>query len=197
MRTRFSCRVLHPGGLVCAALLTLVVAAAHAQRPADPAASTMAAEKTAALRIFLDCDAKSVPGCDSDFLRTEIAWIRYTRDRKDAQVHVLATSLATGSGGTEVLLRYVGLAEFAGLDDDVRIRNPLGATDDDDDARRAACARANARTRACATRRALGVQQRGEPSYEQQRPLMQTDVIPSARRDAVSSRASRLPRRSR
>lgn len=45
-------------------------------------------------RIFMDCTF-----CDMDYVRTEIPFVNYVRDRKEAQVHVLVTRRRTGSGG--------------------------------------------------------------------------------------------------
>ena len=49
-----------------------------------------AADGPAGLRVFLDCGRD----CDRDYLRREITFIDYVRDRRDAQVHVLVTSQA-------------------------------------------------------------------------------------------------------
>ena len=101
--------------------------------------SPMSAQETAAsrptagrsgepLRLFLDCASS---GCDFDFLRTELTWISYVRDRTDAQVHVIATSLGTGSGGQAVTFKLLGLREFAGVDDEVQYTTPQGASNDE------------------------------------------------------------------
>ena len=57
-----------------------------------------------ALRIFLDCGP-----CDDDFLRREITFVNYVRDRRDAQVHVLVTRETTGGGGRAWTLEFYGL----------------------------------------------------------------------------------------
>jgi hypothetical protein len=57
-------------------------------------------------RVFLDCQAN---GCDGDYLRTELTWLNFVRDRTLALVHILATSQSTGSGGTEVTVAFIGL----------------------------------------------------------------------------------------
>src|SRR5512139_1491221 len=61
-----------------------------------------------ALRVFLDCQTY----CDFDFFRTEIAFVNFVRDRKDADVHILITSQRTGSGGSEYTLKFIGLGGF-------------------------------------------------------------------------------------
>jgi len=70
------------------------------------AAGTQAPET---LKVFLDCGES----CDFDFLRQEISYIDYVRDRKDADVHVLVATRNTGTGGREYELQYLGQGRFA------------------------------------------------------------------------------------
>jgi hypothetical protein len=107
--------------LLFAALLMPAVARAQDS-------SRVNADSAEALALFLDCRA---PGCDFNFLRTELTWVNYVRDRTAAQVHVIATSLSTGSGGLEVTLKFIGRRQFTGVDDEVRYNTPAGATGDD------------------------------------------------------------------
>jgi hypothetical protein len=65
------------------------------------------------LRVFVDCNWF----CDMDFIRTEIPWVDYMRDRADAQVHILVTTEQTGGGGRRYTLEFIGLREFAGRSD--------------------------------------------------------------------------------
>lgn len=46
--------------------------------------------KRTAPKVFIDCE-----DCDLDYIRTEITFVNYVRDRKEAQVHVLITTLRT------------------------------------------------------------------------------------------------------
>jgi hypothetical protein len=55
--------------------------------------------------------------CDIDHIRTEITFVNYVRDRKEADVHVLVTSLRTGAGGREYTLAFIGQRRFEGIDD--------------------------------------------------------------------------------
>ncbi len=57
-------------------------------------------------RVFLDCQAN---GCDNDFLRTELTWLNFVRDRTLAMVHILATSQSTASGGSEITIAFIGV----------------------------------------------------------------------------------------
>jgi hypothetical protein len=67
--------------------------------------------KKTAPKVFVDCT-----NCDMDYIRTEITFVNYVRDRKDAQVHVLITTQSTGSGGTEYTLTFSGQEQFAGVE---------------------------------------------------------------------------------
>jgi len=82
------------------------------------------------LDVFLDCSFR----CDTDFIRREIPFVNYVRDRKDAQVHLLVTSERTGSGGREYTLNFIGLRSFATVADTLHFAS--GTTDTDDEVRR-------------------------------------------------------------
>lgn len=79
-----------------------------------------------ALRVFLDCGA-----CDFDFLRREVAYVDYVRDRKDAEVHVLVTTRGTGSGGTEYTFQFIGLGRFVGVNDELHVTTQQTDTNDE------------------------------------------------------------------
>jgi len=68
--------------------------------------------KKDAPKIFLDCGS-----CDIDYVRTEITFVNYVRDRKEAQVHVLITTQRTGSGGREFTISLIGQLDFEGIND--------------------------------------------------------------------------------
>jgi len=68
--------------------------------------------KKTAPKVFLDCGM-----CDIDYIRTEITFVNYVRDRKEAQVHVLITTLSTGSGGREYTISFIGQLDFEGIND--------------------------------------------------------------------------------
>jgi hypothetical protein len=103
-----------------AVLLALALTVPHGL----PAQDTTAA---GALRVFLDCQGAS---CDFNFLRTEITWVNWMRDRGDAEVHVLVTGQPTGGGGREYTLEFIGLRDYAGRTDQLRFATPQSATDD-------------------------------------------------------------------
>ena len=56
-------------------------------------------------RVFFDCDGRD---CNSQYYRTEITWVDWVNDRQVADVHLIMTSLTTGSGGREYQLDFLG-----------------------------------------------------------------------------------------
>jgi hypothetical protein len=82
-------------------LLALAPALAWAQQDEDQM-----------LRVFLECGP-----CDFDFVRTEISYVDWMRDRADADLHVLARQETTGSGGRIHTLDFIGLQRFQGKAD--------------------------------------------------------------------------------
>lgn len=67
------------------------------------------------VRVFLDCNS-----CDFDYLRREIGFVSYVRERKAADVHILVTTQPTGSGGTEYVFKFIGLGRFLNIDDELK-----------------------------------------------------------------------------
>ena len=113
--------------LVCAAaLVALLAAAARPVSAQPPAASPPPAAAAEALRVFLDCTA-----CDSNFLRTEVTFVNYVRDRVGADVHVLVTTERTAGGGTLYTIRFIGLDRFKGIDQTLTYAAPQAATSDE------------------------------------------------------------------
>lgn len=68
--------------------------------------------KKTAPKVFIDCGM-----CDINHIRTEITFVNYVRDRKEADVHVLVTSMRTGAGGRENTIAFIGQNRFEGIDD--------------------------------------------------------------------------------
>lgn len=74
-------------------------------------------------RVFLDCRY-----CDETFLRREIPFVDYVRDRQDADVHLLVTQQSTGGGGREYVLNFIGQKRFMGEDDRLVVTSGKEAT---------------------------------------------------------------------
>jgi hypothetical protein len=62
--------------------------------------------QSAAPRVFLD---GSYP--DRNYIRTEVPFVSYVRDRKDADIHLLVTE-QIGEAGTEFLMEFIGQGRF-------------------------------------------------------------------------------------
>jgi len=92
-----------------------------AQTPDD----SLQARRSATLAVYLDCDR-----CDEDFIRTEIGFINYVRDRAQADVHILVTTQASGGGGVEYTLTFIGKDRFAGVNDTLTFTSKKADTED-------------------------------------------------------------------
>lgn len=62
------------------------------------------------VRIYLDCQR-----CDRSFIRRNLTFVDYVRDRKQADVHLLGTTQGTGGGGLRYRLEFIGQGPFEGL----------------------------------------------------------------------------------
>ena len=109
-------------------LLAVLVATAQAggQATAAPAPAPAVSQAQAPLRIFLDCYE-----CDTDYIRREVTFVDYVRERAVADIHVLVTTQDTGGGGQSWTLKYIGLGRLAGLDRTQTFTTSLTATSDD------------------------------------------------------------------
>ena len=114
-------------GLVLALILGL--SAAAGPLPAQEGQAGIDELKKTALRVFLDCDY-----CDVEYIKTEITFVNYVRDRLEAQVHVLITIQATGGGGREYTLSFIGQNDCRDLADTQKYFS--SKTDTEDDVRR-------------------------------------------------------------
>ncbi|MCD6193623.1 MAG: hypothetical protein J7L26_09175 [Candidatus Aminicenantes bacterium] len=90
-----------------------------------PEESIEALKKTAP-KVYIDCF-----WCDQDYIRTEITFVNYVRDRKEAQIHILITTRSTGGGGKEYTLFFMGQNEFEGINDTHKFFTEQNATADE------------------------------------------------------------------
>ena len=107
-------------GLFLVLTMVTIPAGAAAQDAAPP-------PRPDPIRIFLDCNYF----CDETYLKSEITFVDYMRDRRDADVHVLVTTQNTGGGGTEYTLKFIGLGPFAKVEQTLRYLAPQTATSDE------------------------------------------------------------------
>ncbi len=90
----------------------LAIIACFAEGP-QPASAQVAGETEMPerLAVFLDCGF-----CNETFIRQEMTYVDYVRDREVADVHVLVTEEDTGAGGEAQTFDLIGLGPFEGMD---------------------------------------------------------------------------------
>jgi len=85
--------------------------------------------KKTAVKVYIDCGS-----CDIEYIKNEITFVNYVRDRNEAHVHVLITTQRTGSGGREYTLTFIGQNGFADVKDVQKYFT--SSTDTEDEVRR-------------------------------------------------------------
>ncbi len=63
-------------------------------------------------KVYIDCSE-----CDMAYTKDHITFVNYVRERREADLHILATGSETGSGGFKVILIFYGQNRFAGKTD--------------------------------------------------------------------------------
>jgi hypothetical protein len=103
--------------------ILLLMASSPITGPAQETPAT-----TGALSVFLDCRTF----CDNSYIRTEIDWVNWVRDRTVADVHLLITEENAGAGGEAFTLAFLGLRDQAGRGDTLTFISPATATRDEE-----------------------------------------------------------------
>ena len=106
--------------------LALCLSALPAAQEGQPGIDEL---KKTAVKVYLDCG-----GCDIEYIKTEITFVNYVRDRLEAQVHILVTTQTTGGGGREYTLNFMGQNDLKGTNDIQKYFS--STTDTSDDIRR-------------------------------------------------------------
>ena len=88
------------------------------------------AEKQSLLKVYLDCRKGS---CDRDFLKRELNFIEFVRNREDSQVHALITRERNATGRKYTLFLYGG-GEFS--EEDFELTTSTLNVESDDQKRR-------------------------------------------------------------
>ena len=116
--------------LTLALLICLCATRGLAQTPPPTATEAPAADAVPTtpglVRVFLDCEI-----CDEIYLRQNVTFLEYVRDRAVADVHVLVTPQPTGGGGTLWTVQFLGQGRFAGQDRVLRFTTLQTASSDD------------------------------------------------------------------
>ena len=59
-------------------------------------------------KVFIDCD-----NCDFDYIRSEISFVNYVIDRKNADIYILITKEGRGGGGDKYTLNFSGRNKYS------------------------------------------------------------------------------------
>ena len=118
-----------PAALMLAAIAVCAPARSSVSATLQAQTSTSALDSLAVPLplVFLDCQSN---GCDFDYLRTELTWMNFVRDKNQALVHIIATSRRTASGGAELSVTFERASTAGGGTDSLVAIIPQGATDD-------------------------------------------------------------------
>ena len=84
--------------------------------------------KEKAPKVFIDSRGW---GVDYDYIRNEITFVNYVRDRKEADVHILITTQRTGSGGMEYTIAFIGKGEYKDLNNTLKYISLKTNTEDE------------------------------------------------------------------
>lgn len=79
------------------------------------------------LLLFLDCQR-----CDRSYIRQEISFVNFVRDKEDSNIHALITQQRTGSGGTEYTIKMIGRDNFSGQQDTLTYISANSDTEDEE-----------------------------------------------------------------
>lgn len=110
--------------LTCMLFLTL---SAFAQQTAE---GEEQGGGSATFDLFLDCQG----WCHEYYIREEITFVNFVRNKDVADLHLLITQAGTGNGGQEYTMKFLGSNQFAGKNDTLTFYS--NATDSRDEWRR-------------------------------------------------------------
>jgi hypothetical protein len=97
---------------LCAAILLLsFTASGAAALTSDEGVRGDSLQQTHAVKVYPD------GGFDWDYVKANVPYMNYVRDRVDAELYLLITTRMTGAGGTEYTITIVGQGRFTGMND--------------------------------------------------------------------------------
>ncbi len=83
---------------------------------------------TQKLKVYIDCSNGGE--CYPTFVKQEIPVVDFVRDRLDADVHVVVTTLYNSSGSAQYVLNFIGRNNFSVLHDTIQYTLIPGSIDD-------------------------------------------------------------------
>jgi hypothetical protein len=125
MANRFQRRNKELGVCLAAGFLLLAALPARAtETVATPADSSW---RDLAPKLFVQDETYA----DLDYIKTEITFVNYVRDPKEADIHLTITFATTGGGGCEYTLSFQGEGSFKDIDFTLRHATNSDATPDE------------------------------------------------------------------
>jgi len=113
--------------IVLAACL-LIPLVARAEAPTDAAPAPAASSwRDFAPRLYIQDETFA----DLDYVKTEVTFVNYVRDRTEADVQLTITCQTTGDDGREYCLTFQGLGGFRDVNSVLKHATPPDATEDD------------------------------------------------------------------
>lgn len=109
------------------AFAVVLMAAAWAQPSGSTPAAPDSSWRDLAPRLYIQDETWA----DIDFIKTEVTFVNYVRDRTEADVQLTITCLTTGDGGREYCLTFLGLGSFRDINAVLKHTTPPDATPDD------------------------------------------------------------------
>lgn len=97
----------------------------HGQSPAATDGGT--GPGASRLTVFFDCRA----WCDYDYVREQVAFVDWVRERTAADVHLLVTSQGAGAGGDQYTMAFIGQRAAGGRADTLRFTTAPTTTSDE------------------------------------------------------------------
>jgi len=67
-----------------------------------------------ALKIYIGCSS-----CDLDYIKEQVTFVNYVRDRSVADVHILYTTQYTGGNGKKYIVEFIGKNQFMNVNDEL------------------------------------------------------------------------------
>ncbi|HEV7348695.1 hypothetical protein [Telluribacter sp.] len=84
------------------------------------------AQYTAPPKVYLNCTTN----CYDDYVRSELSFFDFVRDRYVADIEILISRIRTGSGGHEYTLTFYGQNKYAAINDTIKFDTQQADTQD-------------------------------------------------------------------
>ncbi len=111
------------GRFICLLISISLIVSINSYAQEEPREANKLQEK--AVKVFLDVTRRF-----QEYIKTEIPFVNYVRDRKQAQVYIMMTQQRTGAGGNEYTIKLIGQKNFEMVNDTVKYVSTQAETDE-------------------------------------------------------------------